>query len=172
MLKPDEIGEICVSGPSVTKEYFKLAEQTKKAKIRDKYGRTWHRMGDTGYFDKDGNLWFCGRVAHRVVTERGTLYPVRCEAIFNKHPKVHRSALVGIGTKGKKRPVIVIETLPGVGKREHERIRSELLALGSENELTKDIKDIIFHSPFPMDVRHNAKINREQLSVLAGRRVR
>ncbi len=172
LLSPFEIGEICVNGPSVTKEYYKLQEQTRKAKIRDGDGSIWHRMGDTGYLDREGNLWFCGRVAHRVVTEKGTLYPVRCEAIFNKHPKVHRSALVGIGPKGKKRPVIVIEPMPDVGKGDHGRIRTELLALGSKNELTRDIRDIIFHSPFPMDIRHNAKINRDQLSILAGRRVR
>jgi acyl-CoA synthetase (AMP-forming)/AMP-acid ligase II len=160
-LKDGEVGEICVRGPSVTKEYFRRPEQTKNAKIRD--GSTiWHRMGDTGYLE-DGMLWFCGRKAHRVVTEKGTLYPIRCEAIFNRHHLVHRSALVGIGPKGAQRPVIVVE-LKERGGSDHDRIRSELLALGKENPLTIEIKDILFHPEFPMDVRHNAKIIREQLS--------
>jgi acyl-CoA synthetase (AMP-forming)/AMP-acid ligase II len=160
-LKDGEVGEICVRGPSVTKEYFRRPEHTKNAKIRD--GSTiWHRMGDTGYLE-DGMLWFCGRKAHRVVTEKGTLYPIRCEAIFNRHPLVHRSALVGIGPKGAQRPAIVVE-LKARGGSDHDRIRSELLALGKENPLTIEIKDILFHPEFPMDVRHNAKIIREQLA--------
>ena len=32
-------------------------------------GRIWHRMGDLGYFDSEGRLWFCGRKAHRVPGE-------------------------------------------------------------------------------------------------------
>ena len=126
-------------------------------------------MGDTGYLDDDGNLWFCGRMAHRVETEKGTLYPIRCEAVFNKHPAVHRSALVGIGPKGRMRPVIVIELVPGYDKKDLDGLKRELISLGSENELTRDIRDIMFFGPFPMDVRHNAKINRERLSELARR---
>ena len=72
-------------------------EATAAAKIADGTQRCWHRMGDVGYFDADGRLWFCGRRAHIVVTENGTMYPVRCEAIFNQHPQIYRSALVGVG---------------------------------------------------------------------------
>ena len=57
-------------------------------------------MGDCGYLDQQGRFWFCGRVAHRVVTAQGPMYPIRCEAIFNQHPAIRRSALVGIGPPG------------------------------------------------------------------------
>ena len=53
-------------------------------------------MGDLGYLDAQGRLWFCGRRAHRVKTKAGTLFTIPCEAIINEHPDVARSALVGI----------------------------------------------------------------------------
>lgn len=165
---PDgEVGEICVRGPTVTKEYFRKPEHTKNAKILD--GKTiWHRMGDTGYLE-DGMLWFCGRKAHRVVTKKRTLYPVRCEAIFNKHPLVFRSALVGVGQIGNQRPVIVVELKKDQKIGDPEKIKEELMALGRANILTEDIRDFLIHDGFPMDVRHNAKIIREELAEWAER---
>ena len=50
-------------------------------------GRLWHRMGDVGYLDEHGRLWFCGRKSHRVVTPHGTLFtdPVR-GGVQHGHP--------------------------------------------------------------------------------------
>jgi acyl-CoA synthetase (AMP-forming)/AMP-acid ligase II len=171
-LPVNEIGEICVKGPSVTKEYYRRPEATKSAKIPDPKGGLWHRMGDTGYIDEEGDLWFCGRKAHMVVTEKGPMYPIRCEAIFNQHPKVSRSALVGVGPEGKQRPVILIEL-----KKEHRTanrgvIKEELLEMASGNPLTADIRDLLFQDRFPVDIRHNAKIFREKQAVWAGRKLR
>src|SRR5262249_34092040 len=71
-LPPGEIGEIIVSGPVVTAEYFGWPKATELAKMRDATGRLWHRMGDVGYFDEQGRLWYCGRKSHRVVAPWGT----------------------------------------------------------------------------------------------------
>ncbi|MDD5169421.1 MAG: fatty acid CoA ligase family protein, partial [Syntrophales bacterium] len=96
-----EIGEIAVKGPVVTKEYFQRPDATALAKIIDERDReVWHRMGDVGYLDDFGRLWFCGRKTHRVEAGENTLFTIPCEAIFNHHPRVRRSALVGIGKKG------------------------------------------------------------------------
>ncbi|MBN1390175.1 MAG: AMP-binding protein [Candidatus Thermoplasmatota archaeon] len=171
-LDTNEIGEICVKGPTVTKEYYRKPEATTAAKIPDPDGGLWHRMGDTGYIDDGGDIWFCGRKAHMVVTDKGPMYPIRCEAIFNQHPKVSRSSLVGVGPEGKQRPVIIIEL-----KREHRRtdrkaLKKELLERASMNPLTEDIRDLLYQDRFPVDIRHNAKIFREKQSVWAGRRLR
>ncbi len=105
-----EIGELIVSGPVVTREYVTRTEWNALAKIADG-SRVWHRLGDVGYFDERGRFWFCGRMAHRLQTADGPMYTIRCEAIFNQHPDVYRSALVGVGPPGKQRPVIVVEPL-------------------------------------------------------------
>ena len=173
LVSSGEIGEIVVAGPAVTKEYFGLPAATNGAKIRD-LDRVWHRIGDVAYRDVEGRIWFCGRKAHRVASPDGMLYSVPCEAIFNEHPDVRRSALVGIGVSGRKRPVIIVEPNPERFPRGRRRdaFREELLQLGHANQETRTISDVLFHRSLPVDVRHNAKINREALSVWATERIR
>jgi acyl-coenzyme A synthetase/AMP-(fatty) acid ligase len=142
------------------------------AKIADPSGGVWHRMGDVGYLDDMGRIWFCGRKSHRVVTEEETLYTIPVEGVFNAHPDVFRSALVGIdGTQGTKRPVLCIELEARKTRQERERIRLELLALGANYPHTRGIDEILFHPGFPVDIRHNAKIFREKLAVWAKQRL-
>jgi acyl-CoA synthetase (AMP-forming)/AMP-acid ligase II len=95
-VREGEIGEIVVKGKNVTVGYFNREQATALAKIRQG-DHFWHRMGDLGYFDAEGHLWFCGRKTHRVQLADKVLYSVQCESVFNQHPKVHRTALVGAG---------------------------------------------------------------------------
>ncbi len=154
------IGEVVVQGPWVTRRYFNLEDATRLAKIRD--GENfWHRMGDVGYLDEENRLWFCGRKSHRVRTATGTLFTIPCEAIFNTHPKVKRSALVGVGPPGQQTPIIIIEANGSINE---EAITAELLSLGASYTITQPIRRVLYHPSFPVDIRHNAKINREQLA--------
>jgi len=95
-----------------TREYFLRPEATRLAKIPDG-AQFWHRMGDVGYRDEHGKLWFCGRKAHMVETAEGPMFTICCEAIFNQHPRIYRCALVGVGEKPKQRPVIIVEPEQG-----------------------------------------------------------
>jgi acyl-CoA synthetase (AMP-forming)/AMP-acid ligase II len=108
VLGPGEIGELIVSGPVVTREYVTRTTANALGKIADGLA-VWHRMGDVGYLDDRERFWFCGRMAHRVLTAAGPMYTIPCEAIFNQHPQVFRSALVGVGPAGGQRPVIIVE---------------------------------------------------------------
>ncbi|MDB4286023.1 fatty acid CoA ligase family protein [bacterium] len=157
-----EIGEIVVKGKNVTQAYFNRDVATKSAKIKDG-DSIWHRMGDLGYKDAEGNLWFCGRKAHIVKLDDKELYSVQCESIFNKHPQVHRTALVGV----RKKAVLCVEVDKYVDSPNRGKIKKELLEWAAGNELTKDIQTILFHPSFPVDIRHNAKIFREKLAVWA-----
>lgn len=164
-----EVGEITVLAEHASRHYHNLPEADALAKIR--FGeRVWHRMGDVGYKDEKGRIWFCGRKAHRVRALGGDLFTVCCEGVFNVHPAVLRSALVGVaGEGGFQRPVLVVELREGVGVGEREKIRGELFDLGAANRMTAVIGDILFHSGFPTDIRHNAKIRREDLAIWAGK---
>jgi acyl-CoA synthetase (AMP-forming)/AMP-acid ligase II len=164
------VGEIVVAGPQVTFEYFNAAEHTRLGKIADD-GRVRHRMGDLGYLDETGRLWFCGRKSQRVRTAEGTLHTVPCEAVFDTHPDVFRSALVGVGPIGRQRPVICIELEPRVPRSARQRVRGELLELGGGFEHTKSIRTVLFHPSFPVDIRHNAKIGRSALARWAAKRL-
>ncbi len=173
LLVPDgTIGEIVVSGPVVTREYFNRPEATRLAKIADP-ARSFvhHRMGDLGYLDDRGRIWSCGRKSHRVVLLDETLFTIPCEAIFNTHPEVFRSALVGVTRAGDTLPVICVEPARRLSRRGEERVRRELLERGAGSPHTRRIRTILFHPAFPVDIRHNSKIFREKLAVWAGRRV-
>jgi len=170
-LPQGEIGELIVRGPVVTRRYVTRTESNALGKIADGDG-VWHRMGDLGYLDGDGRFWFCGRLAHRVLTADGPMYTVPCEAVFNRHPSVFRSALVGVGKSGRQRPVIVLEPVPGCmpqGEAGREALLGEVRELGKSNPLTARVKHFLLHPAFPVDIRHNAKIFREKLAVWAAK---
>ncbi|MCL7486840.1 MAG: fatty acid CoA ligase family protein [Desulfobulbaceae bacterium] len=164
LLPPGEIGEIVVRGPVVTRSYDNNPGENAAAKITEGSGFR-HRMGDMGYLDEADRLWFCGRKAHRVMTAGGVMYTVPCEAIFNEHPEVQRSALVGVGKEGEQLPVLVVELVEG-GKTA-AWLTEELRQLAAANELTATITTFLYHPSFPVDIRHNAKIFREKLAVWA-----
>ncbi|MFO7716359.1 fatty acid CoA ligase family protein [Desulfosarcina sp.] len=161
-----EIGEITVRGDQVTRGYFERPRDDALAKITD--GDTfWHRMGDLGWMDKKNRIWFCGRKNHRVITEKGTLFTIPCESIFNNHPRVFRSALVGVGPQGRQEPIVCIELEPGDNGKNKKGLEQELLALSKQNPITETIRTILFHRAFPVDIRHNSKIFREKLAAWA-----
>ncbi len=172
-LPAGEIGEITVQGPVVSREYFELPEQTVLHKVYETDGPDgpfWHRTGDLGRVDEQGRLWLCGRKAHRVETGSQTLFTVCCEAIFNEHRDVFRSALVGLGEyRYGQKPVIIIEPQPGKHPwdAQIELFKNELLVLAQAHEITRPIETVLFHEAFPVDVRHNAKIFREKLAAWA-----
>ena len=192
-LPAGEIGEIIVTGPTVTREYDALPEATANAKIPEIGYRIpdspnhrsdelsgirfpvseipiWHRMGDCGYLDPGGRLWFCGRVAERVDTGAGSVFTEPCEQVFRHHPEVARCALVGLGPPGHQEPVLVVQLVPGKISNREERIAGELRSLARQHEHTRMIRRFFFHPRFPVDVRHNAKIHRLELARWAATR--
>ena len=168
-LPVDQIGEIAVRGPSVTRVYDRLPIATARAKIpaedsADPHA-VWHRMGDMGYRDAKGRLWFCGRAAERVETTQGVVYTDCVEAIFNRHPHVARTALIGLGQPPAQKPALVVEPLPGHfpnNRTEREKFSAELRALALAD--TPELAQIFFRKTLPVDVRHNAKIHRLSLT--------
>ncbi|MFM1802165.1 MAG: hypothetical protein RJA81_1517 [Planctomycetota bacterium] len=168
-------GEIVVSGDQVTQHYDSRPDADAVSKILDQTqspSRYRHRMGDLGYFDDQGRLWFCGRKAHRVWTPHGALDTITTEAIFNQHPFVFRTALVGIGPRGQQKPVVCVE-LYQKGNRFKTRqkswaqIEEELRNIARSHPELNQIEIFLQHPGFPVDIRHNSKIFREKLAVWA-----
>jgi olefin beta-lactone synthetase len=166
-----ETGEITIKGAAVTRAYVVRDEANVLAKIRDVDGEILHRMGDVGYFDEQGRLWYCGRKAHCVITPEGTLFTEPCEGVFNAHPLVYRTALVGVQMAGVTHPALCVELDKNTRRPNYEQIRVELLDVGCTVEQTHGITTILFHPRFPTDVRHNSKIVREKLGVWAQKQV-
>ncbi len=156
-----QIGEICVWGPTVTDTYWERERQTRAAKMTDEKGRIWHRMGDLGWRDGEGRLWFCGRKSERVRTASGELYTECVEGPVNALDGVYRSALVGLGEPGQQIPAVVIEAEPGADRaRITPQVREIVQRFGIER--------IEYSKGFPVDIRHNAKIRRQELAAEIG----
>jgi acyl-CoA synthetase (AMP-forming)/AMP-acid ligase II len=160
---PREIGEIVVSGDTVSREYLSRPEATAASKVREG-GRIWHRMGDMGYLDADGQLYFCGRRVHVVTAADQVFHSVPVENVFNRHPQVSRTALVGIDGQ----PALVVEPRSrSLTPDARRRLATELQAIGAADPVTAPIRRFYFHHSFPVDARHNAKIFRDRLAIWA-----
>lgn len=161
----NQVGEITVKADLVTRQYFNDAKADRLAKIPDPDGKVWHRMGDLGWKDSKGRIWFCGRKGHRVETEKETLFTIPVEAIFNNHEKVYRSALTGVGPQKRQTPVVFVEPFEKIS--DEQQLIRELSDMARENPLTAGIEHIFIDYKFPVDIRHNSKIFREKLSIKA-----
>ena len=164
-LPAGDIGEITVAGPTATDTYFNRDAATAAAKIREALPgegeRIVHRMGDVGYFDAEGRLWFCGRKTQRVETAAGPMYTEQVEPVLNTAAGVRRTALVGVGVLGAQLPVLCYEPLHGADAAELAR---KLREAAAAHPHTQAITHFLPHPGFPVDIRHNAKIGREKLA--------
>ncbi len=177
-LGPGRVGELAVAGPQVTEEYADLPEPTLRAKARDGRGRVWHRMGDLVQADDAGRLWFQGRASHRIRGAAGDIACVPAENVVLARTDVERAALVALGEPGRQTPVLVLELDRARVKRDGRRLREA--ALGALElaglPVTLDgrrvpVEHVLFHPRFPVDVRHNSKIHRTELSAWATARL-
>ena len=128
-------------------------------------------MGDVGYFDAEGRLWFCGRKSHRVVLEDRTLFTDQVEPVFNDMRGVtSRTALVCVRRDDVIYPVLCY-TAGGKHLSFGEQHR-ELAARAAERNVAL-IKTFLMYDRlwFPTDPRHNSKINREKLAAWADRKL-
>ena len=170
-VSPGDVGELTVKGDLVSRQYFENHAANRLGKIKDGDDII-HRMGDVGWMDQKGRIWFCGRKNHRVITAARTLFTIPCESLFNQHPQVFRSALVGIGPSGQQEPIICIELHKTDAGKNRDQLKNELLEIAAANDLTQSIKTILFHKAFPVDIRHNSKIFREKLALWAEKKLK
>jgi acyl-CoA synthetase (AMP-forming)/AMP-acid ligase II len=157
-LPANQVGEITVKGAAVTKAYIARDDANRLAKIDD-HGEAVHRMGDLGYFDERGRLWYCGRKSHRVETRQGMFFTEQIEGIFNAHPLVYRAALVGVDGE----PLLWVELEANARRADKESVKRELIELAKSHPQASQITTFFFTKKFPTDVRHNSKIIREKL---------
>lgn len=129
----------------------------------------WHRTGDIGHCDSDGNVWIEGRVVHLIHTSQGVVTPVPLEIAAEALPMVLRAAAVSVGARGVQQVVIVAET--------NDRVDGP-----ADVELTAGVRAAVWPQAvaavwltkeLPVDIRHNSKIDRTALGaymsgVLAG----
>ncbi len=90
--KPQEIGEICIKSPIISKGYFNDPEITNNT-FDSKFGLL---TGDLGYFDDEGYLYLIDRKKDLIIRAGYKVYPREVEEILMSHPKVALAAVIGI----------------------------------------------------------------------------
>lgn len=95
-MKIGEVGEICISGPTVMKEYLDNKEETNKIIIMHEDGNKYVHTGDLGYIDKDGVLFFVQRLKRMLIVSGYNVYPSYIEDVILKHPKVESCGVIGV----------------------------------------------------------------------------
>jgi long-chain acyl-CoA synthetase len=107
---PDgEVGELRVRGPNVMKGYYRNPEETAAAIDRE----GWFNTRDLAQL-KDGHLFIVGRTKDLIVRFGFNVYPAEVEAVFNSHPAVARSAVIGRAAKGDEQVLAFVQTVPEV----------------------------------------------------------
>ncbi|HEV8582189.1 MAG TPA: AMP-binding protein [Thermoanaerobaculia bacterium] len=152
-LPAGDIGELVVSGDHVCRDYYRNPAAVGENKIVDGE-RVWHRMGDTGSFDRGGRFWIAGRV-HSTIRRGGELvHPQLVEqAAKGEDPHIRRVAAVGLpDSELGERVVVVIEG------SEEGRSRDDVAARLAAAGLTAD-EILMADKPLPVDPRHNSKID-------------
>lgn len=157
------LGEFVVSADHIKSGYDRLWLTDVESKRDTAGGHTWHRTNDIGHVDAQGRIWVEGRTQHIVTTPYGPVAPGGVEAVVDTVPGVSRSAVVGVGPHGNQALVVVLERTgdmkPGLaGLDITSQIRETVL-----EKCDLDVAAVLVAKDFLTDIRHNSKINREQL---------
>jgi len=156
-----DTGEILVRAPWVSDGYVGRWETERKARPGD----GWHRSGDVGHLDDDGRLWVEGRAVHVIHTAEGPVTPVPIERAVERnlgpagHVTTGRVAAVGIGPVGCQQLAVVVERssdTPGLAGSE--------LATAVRGVVDQPVAAVLVMPRVPVDIRHNAKIDRKTLA--------
>ena len=92
----NEIGEICLTGPTLIDGYLNNEEESKKV-FKMEEGVRWLHTGDTGYIDEDGVVFFCDRLKQMIVRYDGfKIYPAKIENVIRSIPDIKDCCVVGI----------------------------------------------------------------------------
>jgi acyl-coenzyme A synthetase/AMP-(fatty) acid ligase len=158
-----ETSELLVSAPWMSAGYDSLwLTQHNARPILNVDGHTavWHRTGDVGHIDSEGNVWIEGRLVHVINTSRGPVAPVPLEIAIEALPNVVRVAAVGVGPAEMQQIAIVVETAnrsdgPADAELAHA-VRTALAPL--------TVASVWVTKKLPVDIRHNSKIDRTAVS--------
>lgn len=95
-LKRNEVGEICLVGPSVMKGYMNNKEETQNVLVKHKDGKVWLHTGDLGYMDDSGLIHYSQRLKRMIIVSGYNVYPSQVENVINSYPNVKTSCVIGI----------------------------------------------------------------------------
>ncbi len=159
-----EVGELIVAGEHVCRNYYNDEIAFKRAKILDENGTVWHRTGDLGRLDREGNLWIVGRVHNAIQRGGKYCFPVRAELIMKKLASTQYAAYLGVPDEklGEKTVAVIVPQDKSVlGTAAEAEMKQELLRIMEKNGVPVD--QVLFREKIPMDPRHHSKVEYDVL---------
>lgn len=118
----NEIGEVCVTGPSMMKGYYNRPEETAYVMRKHDDGQVWIHSGDLGYVDEEGFVFIKGRIKRMITRFDGhKVFPINLESMISAHKEVINCAVVGVDDRGHGQgqyPVVFVELRDGVDKKQ------------------------------------------------------
>ena len=91
-----EMGEICIAGPTLMKEYINNPKETSQTLRMHDDGKIYLHTGDLGYMDEDGFVYFVQRLKRMIVTSGYNVYPSQIENVIDSHEAVMFSTVIGV----------------------------------------------------------------------------
>lgn len=111
-----EVGEVCVTGPSMMKCYFNAPEETAHVMRQHDDGKVWIHSGDVGYMDEDGFIYIQGRIKRMITRFDGhKVFPINLEGSVSVRKAVRNCAVIGVNDRAHSQgqyPLILVELVP------------------------------------------------------------
>ena len=112
---PNEIGEICINGPTTMMGYINEDNETKNTLVTHHDGKTWLHTGDLGYITEDGLVYYTSRLKRMIISNGYNIYPTELEEIISKCNLVEAVTVVALPHKIKNQvPKAVIVLKKGI----------------------------------------------------------
>ncbi|WP_394840628.1 long-chain fatty acid--CoA ligase [Pendulispora brunnea] len=130
-----ERGEICVSGPNVTKGYWKggvVSERTPDGLFR---------TGDVGYMDENGFVFIVDRTKDMILCGGFNVYPRIIEEAIYEHPAVAEVSVIGIHDEYRgQSPKAFIKLKPGAPAPTLEELKAFLQGRLGKHEMVQALE--------------------------------
>ena len=152
-------GEILVRAAWVSEGYLGRWRTERLARPGD----GWHRTGDVGHLDAGGRLWVEGRSVHVIDTADGPLTSVPIERAVERalvpvaKARAGRVAAVGVGPAGCAQLVLVLEG-------DADGLADAPTSAAARAAAARPVAAVLSVAEMPVDIRHNAKIDRAALA--------
>ncbi len=138
------VGEIVVAGRHIVDGYIGgIGNSESKIRVGS---RIFHRTGDAGYLDSNGNLFLVGRASMKIGTPGGSVYPLAVEAAAMATGLVDSCAFLEVENKR-----VLVAKLDSAADRNSEAILLQCLKFSY-------IDKVVIRGNIPMDKRHSSKI--------------
>lgn len=126
----NQSGEVCITGMTMMKGYFKNEEETAYVMRRHADGQVWIHSGDIGYIDEDGFVYIQGRVKRMITRFDGhKVFPITIESFISEHELVHSCSVIAVDDRERTQgqyPMAVIELVAGVDASKRDDICREI----------------------------------------------